>query len=81
MIAKYARIALGKSRRMNGPHAFRRGMGRQLLEADIPAPLICNILGHTSSMSLRQYTASSLEKLKVCAGTISAIPIAQEALL
>ena len=71
VIAKYARIALGKSRRMNGPHAFRRGMGRQLLEADIPAPLICNILGHTSSMSLRQYTASSLEKLKVCAGTIS----------
>ena len=81
VIAKYARIALGKSRRMNGPHAFRRGMGRQLLEADIPAPLICDILGHTSSMSLRQYTASSLEKLKVCAGTISAIPIAQEALL
>ena len=27
VIAKYARIALGKSRRMNGPHAFRRGMG------------------------------------------------------
>ena len=81
VIAKYARIALGKSRRMNGPHAFRRGMGRQLLEADIPAPLICDILGHTSSMSLRQYTASSLEKLKVCAGTISTIPIAQEALL
>ncbi len=81
VIAKYARIALGKSRRMNGPHAFRRGMGKQLLEADIPAPLICDILGHTSSMSLRQYTASSLEKLKVCAGTISTIPIAQEALL
>ena len=81
VIAKYARIALGKSRRMNGPHAFRRGMGRQLLEADIPAPLICDILGHTSSMSLRQYTASSLEKLKVCAGTISAIPIEQETLL
>ena len=78
MIAKYAHIALGKGRKMNGPHAFRRGMGRQLLEADIPAPLICDVLGHTSSMSLRQYTASSLEKLKVCAGTISAIPIEQE---
>ena len=78
MIAKYAHTALGKGRKMNGPHAFRRGMGGQLLEADIPAPLICDILGHTSSMSLRQYTASSLEKLKVCAGTISAIPIEQE---
>ena len=73
--------ALGRDRKMNGPHAFRRGMGRQLLEANIPAPLICDILGHSSSVSLRQYTASSLEKLKVCAGTISAIPIAQEALL
>ena len=81
VIAKYAHIALGKDRKMNGPHAFRRGMGRQLLEANIPAPLICDILGHSSSASLRQYTASSLEKLKVCAGTISAIPIAQEALL
>lgn len=75
VIAKYAHIALGKNRKMNGPHAFRRGMGRQLLEANIPAPLICDILGHSSSVSLRQYTASSLEKLKVCAGTISAIPI------
>ena len=81
VIAKYAHIALGKDRKMNGPHAFRRGMGRQLLEANIPAPLICDILGHSSSVSLRQYTASSLEKLKVCAGTISAIPIAQEAML
>ena len=53
----------------------------QIRGAGIPAPLICDVLGHTSSMSLRQYTASSLEKLKVCAGTISAIPIEQEALL
>ena len=81
MIAKYAHTALGKGGKMNVLHTFRRGMGRQLLEADIPAPLICDVLGHTSSMSLRQYTASSLEKLKVCAGTISAIPIEQEALL
>lgn len=28
VIAKYAHIALGKDRKMNGPHAFRRGMGR-----------------------------------------------------
>ena len=81
IVAKYAHFALGKDRKMNGPHAFRRGMGRRLLEADVPAPLICDVLGHTSSMSLRQYTASSLEKLKVCAGAISTIPVEQEALL
>ena len=54
VIAKYAHIALGKDRKMNGPHAFRRGMGRQLLEANIPAPLICDILGHSSSVSLEK---------------------------
>ena len=81
MVTKYAHIALGKSRKMNGPHAFRRGMGRQLLEADVPAPLICDVLGHTSSAALRQYTASSIERLKVCAGTIATIPVKQEALL
>ena len=81
VIAKYAHIALGKDQKMNGPHAFRRGMGRQLLEANIPAPLICDILGHSSSVSLAPIYRVILEKLKVCAGTISAIPIAQEALL
>lgn len=74
-------LELSDKTKTNYIYAFRRGMGRQLLEANIPAPLICDILGHSSSVSLRQYTASSLEKLKVCAGTISAIPIAQEALL
>ena len=81
IVAKYAKLALGQDRKMNGPHAFRRGMGRRLLEADVPAPIICDVLGHASSMALRQYTASSLEKLRVCAGTISAIPVEQEALL
>ena len=81
MVAKYAHMALGADHKMDGPHGFRRGMGRRLLEADVPASMICDVLGHTSSMALRQYTASSLEKLKVCAGTIASIPVEQEALL
>lgn len=81
MIAGYAHTALGASRRMNGPHAFRRGMGRRLLEAGVPSPMICDVLGHASADSLRQYTASSLECLKQCARTMEAIPVMQEELL
>lgn len=81
MIAGYAHTALGSSRKMNGPHAFRRGMGRRLLEAGVPSPMICDVLGHASADSLRQYTASSLECLKQCARTMVAIPVMQEELL
>ncbi len=81
IIAGYAHTALGASRKMNGPHAFRRGMGRRLLEAGVPSPIICDVLGHTSADSLRQYTASSLEFLKQCARTLNNIPIMQEELL
>lgn len=81
MIAGYAHTALGSSRKMNGPHAFRRGMGRRLLEAGVPSAMICDVLGHTSADSLRQYTTSSLECLKQCARTMEAIPVTQEELL
>lgn len=81
IIAGYAHAALGMSRTMNGPHAFRRGMGRRLLEAGVPSPIICDVLGHASADSLRQYTASSLECLKQCARTMEAIPVMQEELL
>lgn len=81
IIAQYACKALGKTKKVNGPHAFRRSMGRRLLEAGVPAPMICDILGHASADSLRQYTSSSLKCLKQCAGTISFIPVMQEELV
>ena len=80
-IAGYAHTALGSDRRMNGPHAFRRGMGRRLLEAGVPSSMICDVLGHASAASLRQYTASSLKCLRQCARTLEAIPVMQEELL
>lgn len=81
IIAQYAGKALGRTRKANGSHAFRRSMGRRLLEAGVPAPMICDILGHASADSLRQYTASSLKCLKQCAGTIASIPVMQEELV
>lgn len=81
IVAEYAHAALGTSRKMNGPHAFRRGMGRRLLEAGVSSSMICDVLGHASAASLRQYTASSVECLKQCARTLEAIPMMQEELL
>ena len=80
-VAGYAHTALGTDRKMNGPHAFRRGMGRRLLEAGVPSSMICDVLGHASAASLRQYTASSLECLRQCARTLGSIPVMQEELL
>ena len=80
-IAGYAHTALGADRKINGPHAFRRGMGRRLLEAGVPSSMICDVLGHASAASLRQYTASSLECLRQCARTLESIPVIQEELL
>ncbi len=81
LVAEYARKALEPTRKMNGAHAFRRGMGRRLLEAGVPSSMICDVLGHTSADSLRQYTASSLDCLKQCARTLDSIPVMQEELL
>lgn len=81
LVAKYARSVLGKDRRMNGPHAFRRGMGQRLVESDVPSHMICDVLGHTTATALRQYTSASLEKLKTCAEPLDGIPLEQEELL
>ncbi|MDE7326047.1 MAG: tyrosine-type recombinase/integrase [Lachnospiraceae bacterium] len=81
MVTEYAHKALGPARKTNGPHSFRRGMGRRLLEAGVPSSVICDVLGHTSADSLRQYTASSLDGLKQCARTLESIPVMQEELL
>lgn len=81
LVSEYAHKALGKNRKMNGPHAFRRGMGRRLLEAGVPSHLICDVLGHATADSLRQYTVSSLDFLKQCARTLESIPVMQEELL
>ena len=81
IVTKYARAALGVSKKMNGPYGFRRGMGRRLTEAGVPASMVCDVLGHSSTMSVLQYTAASVESLRQCSGTLEAIPVEQEALL
>ena len=81
IVAHYAHSALGETNKMNGPHAFRRGMGRRLIEAGIPTSTVCDIMGHTSTMSILQYTSASVESLRQCCRTLEEIPVEQEGLL
>ena len=81
IVTDYARAALGKSKKMNGPHGFRRGMGRRLTEAGVPASMVCDVMGHSSTKAILQYTSASVESLRQCSGTLEDIPVGQEALL
>ena len=81
IVAHYARAALENSEKMNGPYGFRRGMGRRLTEAGVPASLVCDVMGHSSTKTILQYTSASVESLRQCSGTLEEIPVEQEALL
>lgn len=81
VVADYARAVLGKSKKMHGPHGFRRGMGQRLTEAGVPASMVCDVMGHSSTKAILQYTSASVESLRRCSGTLEAIPVEQEALL
>ena len=81
IVSDYARIALGESKKMNGAYGFRRGMGRRMVEAGVPTPVICDVMGHTSTSVILRYTSASVESLRQCSGTLELIPVEQEALL
>ena len=81
IVADYARAALDNSEKMDGPYGFRRGMGRRLTEAGVPASLVCDVMGHSSTKTILQYTSASVESLRQCSGTLEEIPVEQEALL
>lgn len=61
VIAKYAHIALGKDRKMNGPHAFRRGMGRQLLETRHGLFLFCRKQRSTFAVTWKNSIRQKIE--------------------
>ena len=81
VVADYARAVLGKPKKMHGPHGFRRGMGQRLTEAGVPASMVCDVMGHSSTKAILQYTSASVESLRRCSGPLEAIPVEQEALL
>lgn len=61
-------------------HAFRKGLGTQMLALEIPLPTISNILGHTNIDSAKPYLATNLKQLQACAIGLTDIPVSVEAL-
>lgn len=82
LIAKHSKAVLGDSYTgKHGAHAFRRSIGARMLEAGVPCEIMSDVLGHSTSFALYQYTGASIQNLRQCAGSLNGIEIMQEELL
>jgi len=57
-----------------GFHSFRRSIGTQMMEAEIPIELISQVLGHSSVEATKPYLSIDMVHLKECALDLSIIP-------
>lgn len=62
-----AKAGFCKCERRNGPHALRHSLATNLLEKEVPLPVISGILGHTSSTSTMYYLRVDIKSLSHCA--------------
>lgn len=76
-IMKAAGVRQGHSAR-KGLHIFRHNFATSLLGNNIPRPVITNLAGHASPMSLDKYLFSDFPHLKECALSITEFPVAKE---
>jgi site-specific recombinase XerD len=63
-----------KARLKKGFHSFRRAVGTQMLEAEVPIETISQVLGHSSTEATKPYLGIDLAHLKECALDLSAFP-------
>lgn len=63
-----------------GPHLFRHNFAVALLQNGIQTPVISEILGHASPVSIEPYLESDLIRLKECALSIGNYPVGKEVL-
>ena len=61
-----------------GIHLFRHNFTVTLLQNGIQTPVISEILGHTSPVSIESYLESNLIRLKECALSIEKYPVGKE---
>lgn len=61
-----------------GLHLFRHHMATRLLTNGVQTPIITEILGHESSVSLEAYLGADLVRLKECAMSIEKYPVRKE---
>lgn len=75
MVQKYAALAnvsWNKSER-KGFHSFRRSLGREMLEKDVPLNTISEVLGHAHRNSTKPYLAIDVAHLRECAISLNGI--------
>lgn len=63
------------SKLRKGFHSFRRTVGTQMLESNVPLPIISQALGHSSMESTKPYLCIDFSGLKNRALDLSAIPV------
>ena len=68
-VFKKANIRQNEKKR-KGTHIFRYNLATSLLKNEIPQPIISQVLGHTSSTSLKFYLSADFYHLKQCALSI-----------
>lgn len=76
-IMKAAGVRQGNSAR-KGLHMFRHNFATSLLGNNVPRPVITNLVGHASPMSLDKYLFSDFPHLKECALSITEFPVSKE---
>ena len=65
VIKKYMKLAkIDISLRKHGIHSLRHSLADNLLQNDIPLPVITGILGHESSETTKEYLRIDMKKLK-----------------
>lgn len=71
----FKKINIRQDRGKVGLHLFRHNIATKLLTSGVQAPIITEILGHDSPVSLEAYLATDLARLKECALSIEGYPI------
>jgi site-specific recombinase XerD len=77
ILKKHMRIAdIKKERKMvRGMHSLRHALARNLMEQNIPLPVVSEIMGHTSFLSSSPYLKVDIEGLRCCALTLGGLAL------
>ena len=62
-------------------HGVRRGLGRELILADVPVTSVMQVFGHSSIDSTKPYIMLHTHELKECALDLRGIPLEREELI
>lgn len=69
-------VDIGKRRK--GPHSLRATKATELMNMDIPLPVISSYLGHTSTESTKNYLKADIKHLREC--SLDPIPVVSPSL-